>query len=96
MHIACTYPAHHVHAGGDQVASRANTALGVGGPVALMSDLTGILPALGETPQAELNTAVVELRATLGVELHDWNGRGVWQNVSRQFGISVSRSSGLN
>ena len=53
-------------------------------------------PALGETQQAELKTAVEELPEQAGIELSNWYWKVVRQFVSERFDVSLSRSSCLN
>ena len=52
--------------------------------------------ALGEGQQAELRAAVPELPTESDIELTNWNWRAVRQFVRERFGISLSRSGGVN
>ena len=53
-------------------------------------------PTLGETQQAELKGAVEQRPAAAGIQLANWDWKGVRQFVSERFGISLCRSSCLN
>ena len=72
-------------------------AYGAGGPTALIFEQSGgNHSALGEGQQAELRAAVPELPTESDIELANWNWWAVRQFVRERFGISLSRSGGVN
>ena len=53
-------------------------------------------PALDREQQAELQAAVQELPSQAGIDLSNWNWKGVRRLVQERFGLTLSRSSCLN
>ena len=73
------------------------SALGEGGPAALIFEQSGGSPlALDERQREELKAAVQELPEQAGIQLANWYWKGVRQFVWERFGTSLSRSSCLN
>jgi hypothetical protein len=54
------------------------------------------LPALNPAHQAELKAAVQTVPAAAGIELAQWNWKGVRTFLQQEFGLLLSRSSCLN